>query len=247
MEVFEIINRILKIIINVIEQFGISKISVFEYFARFIPSFYDLSDERIVEYTWILRNLDSENGMILDVGCGNSKFPLLLASYGYKVDAVDLTDYPFEHSNLTFVKGDILNHQTLPVDKKYDQILLISTLEHIGFSGNYNPDEDFNVLNILKSHLCENGSVLITVPFGYNSHIVETNEDFYRIYDEKRITDICRDFTITRADYFSVQSGTWLPILKDKIVFPIENIDSISNIACIKLTIPKILDSDQYN
>ena len=43
------------------------------------PLFFDISrSERIVEYSWILKNFGLEKDKILDIGCCGTLFPIML-------------------------------------------------------------------------------------------------------------------------------------------------------------------------
>jgi 2-polyprenyl-3-methyl-5-hydroxy-6-metoxy-1,4-benzoquinol methylase len=97
-------------------------------------------NERIVEYPFIYTNIGLEQGRILDVGSGNSKLPLELASLGYKVWALDIIKYPYPaiYPNLTLVQADI---RKAPFESDFfDRVTAVSCIEHIGLEG----EDDFN-------------------------------------------------------------------------------------------------------
>jgi len=58
--------------------------------------------ERVVEYPWVLQNLDFTSARILDVGCSNSLLSHELIARGLDVYGVDIRPYPQKHSNLFF-------------------------------------------------------------------------------------------------------------------------------------------------
>src|SRR3989442_12488076 len=94
-----------------------------------MPWAHNLS-ERIVEYPFVLRNLDlAKGGLVLDVGCGSSYFPPILASLGYQTYGIDLEDYPAETPNFNFVKAVV--RRTGFADAFFDRMLVISTMEHV--------------------------------------------------------------------------------------------------------------------
>lgn len=58
--------------------------------------------------------------------------------------------------------------------KKYDLILCISTLEHVGWDETpRDPDKIIKAVIHMKSLLAPKGVLLITTPFGYNPHLDE--------------------------------------------------------------------------
>ena len=78
-------------------------------------------------------------------------------------------------------KGDIIDkYETAPgvinadiaefkSDKKYDLILSISTMEHVGYDEDIkDPDKIRRSLEILRGHVKPSGMMVITMPLGYN-------------------------------------------------------------------------------
>jgi SAM-dependent methyltransferase len=129
-------------------------------------------NERLVEYNFlfdVLNRTSCEVKTILDVGTGTSPLPAILKLIGYEVSAIDNTkDYwkkkPI-NNHYYIINDDITNTK---LDKKFDMITCISTLEHI---------EDYmsaikNMWKLLK--IC--GSLVMTFP--YNRIIY-----FKNIYD----------------------------------------------------------------
>jgi hypothetical protein len=115
--------------------------------------------------------------------------------------------------------GNVLSHYALPlshrdiVDKyekergvinadilefkpncKYDRILSISTIEHIGYDELNVPDPNkpIKAINHMKTLLAENGSMLVTMPIGYNPVIDKMvfgeNTPFEQQYYLKRVS-----------------------------------------------------------
>jgi hypothetical protein len=50
----------------------------------------------------------------------------------------------------------------------YDLILTISTLEHVGWDEDNDPEKIFRAIDVLKSHLKPGGKLVATIPLGYN-------------------------------------------------------------------------------
>ncbi len=57
-------------------------------------------------------------------------------------------------------------------DKKYDLIIGISTLEHIGWDEEReDPEKPLRAIENLKTILAPNGKLVLTIPIGYNPHL----------------------------------------------------------------------------
>lgn len=70
-------------------------------------------------------------------------------------------------------------------DKTYDLIVSISTMEHVGWDETpRDPSKFLKAINNLESMLSPEGQIIITIPMGYNDHIVKviTEQD---LFDEK--------------------------------------------------------------
>ena len=207
----------------ILNKFGIS-------IAEWKPYLWDISQiERIVEYGWVLQNL--EGSKILDVGCWGSLFPIQLASLGYKVVGVDLRDYPHSRPNFEFIKGDVLDSKTqkeIAERGEFNTITLISTLEHVGILLRVKIDlnADIKLLTFCKQ-LLAGGCCLITVPFGKEKILKrkkQSNEEFpdewvpwCRIYDENRISKFSQILQIEKIEYFKEDNGNWMPTTLDVI------------------------------
>ncbi|MEM0465197.1 MAG: hypothetical protein QXW97_00675 [Candidatus Pacearchaeota archaeon] len=95
-----------------------------------------------------------------------------------------------------FEKGDkrVLNLDIVDFKpkKKYDLILSISTLEHIGFDDENNPEKIISAIKNIKQILKKNGIFVATMPLGYNKYmdklIFNKKIDFDEIYFMKRIS-----------------------------------------------------------
>lgn len=120
------------------------------------PSY--LLSERAVEIPFSTSFLENHpNGRILEVGNVMSGVMALPQSY----DVVDKYEVAEGVINV-----DVLDYAP---DSKYDLILSISTLEHIGFDeATKDSRKPLRVVEHLSNLLRPGGSMLITVPTGYN-------------------------------------------------------------------------------
>lgn len=180
------------------DRMGFKKRHQWFLISQFIPPLHDLPGSRIVEYAWVLRNLNLDRGTILDIGPGYSKFPILLASCGFKTYAIDIRDYPHTHPNLTLVKGDVRDNNLFLNNDQFDAITCISTLEHI------DPDDvdngDIKATMKMKDLLKPQGRLLLTVPFSKEYAI----RDGERKYDMDRICRITEGFVVEKIEFFLV-------------------------------------------
>lgn len=106
---------------------------------------------------------------LLDVGTGTTAFPHLISNCGISVAAIDqISSYwKFGMSNRHFkITNNDITAPTL--DKKFDMVTCISTLEHI-------PDHR-NAVKGMFGLLNEGGHIVLSFPYNENHYI----EDIYR-------------------------------------------------------------------
>ena len=128
------------------------------------------TDERVVEIPWVLSRLRAR-GRVLEIGYAfaeNAYLGALLRS-GVELVGADLASRDVE--GLEAVVADV---RELPFDDgSFDQVLLVSTLEHVGadnavygLAGEPDPEARLHALQELRRTLRSNGSLLVTVPLG---------------------------------------------------------------------------------
>jgi SAM-dependent methyltransferase len=110
-------------------------------------------------------------GKVLDVGCAATRnyLPASLALLGWEVWGIDIREWKFKFPNFHFVVGDI--RQTTFPDNFFDCVYAVSTLDHIGLSGRYgitkyDPQGDFKAIREIARILRNEGTLLITIPYG---------------------------------------------------------------------------------
>ncbi len=128
------------------------------------------TDERVIEIPWVLARLRS--GRVLEVGYAHAEPAYIAALVAASVDelvGVDLAET--EVPGMETVVGDA---RELPFpDASFDQVLLVSTLEHIGADNAVYGVADAidetgrgRALRELRRILRPGGSMLVTVPLG---------------------------------------------------------------------------------
>ena len=132
------------------------------------------TDERVVEVPWVLSRL-LPAGRVLEIGYAFAETAYLgaLLRAGVEVVGADLATR--EVAGLETVEADV---RALPFpDRSFDQVLLVSTLEHVGADNavyglerepEAAPDAGarLHALRELRRVLRGNGSLLVTVPLG---------------------------------------------------------------------------------
>jgi len=128
------------------------------------------ADERVVEIPWVLSRLRTR-GRVLEVGYAFAEAAYLAALLRADVDlvGVDLAERDVE--GLETVQADV---RSLPFDdRSFDQVLLVSTLEHVGadntvygLEGGRDEGAREAALRELARVLTRSGSLLVTVPLG---------------------------------------------------------------------------------
>ena len=136
---------------------------------------------------------------ILDIGCSQGIGPILLGRLGKQVIGVDISQKAVDEANeallqeedtikenVIFKKADFLAYDANK--EKFDTITITEVLEHL-----INP-EDF--IEKAKDLLVENGTLIVTVPFGINDHpdhkktyyLLDLYQMLYKYFDIKEIS-----------------------------------------------------------
>src|SRR5262245_12723325 len=128
------------------------------------------TDERVIEIPWVLSRL-VQAGRVLEVGYAYAE-PVYLAGLlraGIELVGLDLAER--EVDGMERLTADV---RALPLpDDSVDQVLLVSTLEHVGadntgygLAAENEPGSRIDALRELARVLRPNGSLLVTVPLG---------------------------------------------------------------------------------
>lgn len=168
----------------------------------------ELLNERFIEYAWVLRHLNLDRGSILDVGCGASYFPLLLSLQGFDVTALDTHNFDYGFPYYKFIQGDA---SSVKLDRKFDRITMISTLEHIGTQQQpYDKTRDSKTITNLGNYLKPNGLWLVTVPFGKEKYLPQ-----WRVYTQRRLNKLFPN--IVKQEYFIREVKFWRKTRREEV------------------------------
>jgi len=128
------------------------------------------TDERVIEIPWVLSRLRTR-GRVLEVGYAFAEIPWLgaLLRAGVELVGVDLARRDVE--GMETVEADV---RELPFENAvFDQVLLVSTLEHVGadnavygIEAARGDDARLSALRELSRVLRRGGRLLVTLPLG---------------------------------------------------------------------------------
>jgi SAM-dependent methyltransferase len=187
--------------------------------------------ERLVEYPFLVRNLISPdtNARILDIGSANSPLTKAISKFGNKkwqVIGIDIATVSekFDSRSLTRMDARLLGFR----DEVFDQIICISTIEHIGIPSDYynirQCDElgDMRAISEIYRVLKKGGAVIATLPYGN-----KIKKQDHRIYSKSRLNNITRVFPVIRKEFYRYDDGKWEKCRNQSIADKISNTKGI--------------------
>ena len=127
---------------------------------RYHFDYYSLDNERAVEVALARDFLRGRTGNILEVGN-------VLSHY---------LDFPHDIVDKYEIAPGVINEDIVGFSpgRKYDYIVSLSTLEHVGWDEQpREPEKIIKAVNHLKKLLKDGGQMLATMPLGYNPHVDE--------------------------------------------------------------------------
>lgn len=186
-----------------------------------LPTQYGVGiDERIVEYPWVIAQLNKQTGTnLLDAGSTLNYEPIITyhSLKNKKITIVNLNPEKncFWRNSISYIYGDI---RKLPFkDNTFDVITCISTIEHIGLDNTIYTGTDYAqekieggyneaLEELLRVLIKEGGKLFITVPFGVHQIF-----GFFQVFDQNMINQIASRFTLYRPEvsYFKYSADGW--------------------------------------
>jgi len=196
---------------------------------------------RFVEYSWILSRIGRGSNRILDIGCWDSLFPIMMASLGNEVTGVDMRDYPYEHPQFKFVQGDIWDvYESLG---RFEIVTLVSVLEHVGLGNRVEWEADQALMKLISTQLLEDyGVAYVTVPCGMPKLVSREpgGPPWFRVYSRKSLDllGMWSDMDITDVEYFA-QKGERFEMVSEEYACKLQTpeVASLSRaVACVEFT-----------
>jgi SAM-dependent methyltransferase len=160
-----------------------------------------VTSERLVEYDFLARNLMSSrrSAAILDVGSAGSALVQAMREFGssrWQVLGIDLVqgcDAMMDAGSAGFRDG------------AFDQVISISTIEHIGFDRGFSDKSgDANAMKEIFRMLKKGGTAIITVPYG------KSKKPEHRVYDRETLAKVVDRFSVSRKEFYRYDAGKWV-------------------------------------
>ncbi|NPU86174.1 MAG: class I SAM-dependent methyltransferase [Syntrophaceae bacterium] len=184
-----------------------------------LPSKYGYRlDERVIELPWVLARLNRAETMLLDAGSALNHDYLLSHEALERKTLVIVTLAPeqtFPSPSVSYLYGDL--RKTIIKSDCFDEIVSISTLEHVGMNNTllYTKDQAFDesspldfeaVIVELKRLLKPGGRLFITVPYG-----VYENHGWLQQFDRAMVERVQRVFDGSSAEvsYYRYNEDGW--------------------------------------
>ena len=168
-----------------------------------------ITSERLVEYEFVARNLVSskKQAAILDIGSGSSLLAKAIGELGkgkWQVFRIDIAESNCDarmDARMTGFRKAV-----------FDQVVCISTIEHIGigtdYTGYYDDDDgDIKAIKEIVRVLKKGGNAIITVPYG------KVTKPTHRVYDRhalSRLLDVDTGSLVeARKEFYCYKAGKW--------------------------------------
>jgi hypothetical protein len=159
-----------------------------------------VTSERLAEYDFLARNLGSpfKKENILDVGAARSGLVQALREFGsmWKVFGIDLAQG----------SDAVMDARSTGIrDGAFDQVISISTIEHIGLAFSIRDNNgDSKAMHEIFRILKKKGGAVITVPYGKGV------KPDHRVYDRKALTKLVSPFSVAKKEFYCYTSGKWI-------------------------------------
>jgi SAM-dependent methyltransferase len=168
-----------------------------------------LSGDRWVEWSYCMTRLVDGPGRTLDFGAGNGFLALTAAQRGHDVDAFDRLAFEaeFAHPRVRAVEADVLTFDF--GDRRYDQIINCSSIEHVGLGGRYGSsdalDGDLEAMGVMRRTMAPEGRMILTIPVGRDL----VAAPLHRIYGDDRLPRLLDGFATLEEQYWQKGGGLW--------------------------------------
>jgi SAM-dependent methyltransferase len=170
-----------------------------------------LEGDRWVEWSFCMARMADGGGTTMDFGADLGFLSLAAAQRGHTVVALDREDIPllYEHERVNRLTADILDR---PLgDRRFDQIVNCSSVEHVGLGGRYGSGEatdgDLEAMGIMAGALAPDGRMILTIPVGRDAVFAPQ----HRIYGEERLPLLLERYRAAEEQYWHKRGAAWEP------------------------------------
>jgi SAM-dependent methyltransferase len=169
-----------------------------------------LEGDRWVEWSYCLARLAEGAGTTMDFGADIGFLSLGAAQRGHDVVALDREPIAllFGHPRIARVTADILDRPL--AERRFDQIINCSSVEHVGLSGRYGSSEasdgDLQAMAIMAGMLAPDGRMILTVPVGRDLVCAP----LHRIYGEQRLPQLLEAYEVAEEQYWRKAGAAWV-------------------------------------
>ncbi|WP_018753881.1 class I SAM-dependent methyltransferase [Paenibacillus sanguinis] len=154
---------------------------------------------------WICSKVTGES--VLDIGCSQGIAELILAREGKKAVGIDIEESVIAYANealqnqsdsvkrnVKYFVSSVFDYES---DQKFDTVILTEVMEHFTSSS--------SLLQKVKNFLAEEGSIVITVPFGINDYF-DHKKTYYML---NLLEEVEPYFEINEIKFF----GKWIGVV----------------------------------
>jgi len=184
-----------------------------------------VTSERLVEYAFVSSNLMStrrKHAKILDIGCGDYSLTNAISEFGknyaWQISGIDIA-LSQEQNSVIFTSLARMDARIMGFrDEVFDQIICISTLEHIGIplhAYNINKSDelgDIRTILEISRVLKFGGTVILTLPYSFGN--IRGREN--RVYHKSTLSKLVRAFSIIKKEFYYYDLGKWIKC-KDQV------------------------------
>jgi SAM-dependent methyltransferase len=171
-----------------------------------------LEGDRWVEWSFCMARLAHGEGATLDFGADIGLLALAAAQRGHEVVALDREPpaLDYEHPRVVPHRADILDRPL--ADRRFDQIINCSSVEHVGLTGRYGsfeaPGGDLQAMEIMAEMLRPGGRMILTIPVGRDMVCAP----YHRIYGPDRLPRLLARYELGEEQYWrkDAASAKWI-------------------------------------
>jgi SAM-dependent methyltransferase len=162
-----------------------------------------VTSERLVEYDFVTRNLVSpkKQANILEIGSVGSRLAEAINEFGkgkwqtFRIDIAESGCDARMDARMTGFRNEA-----------FDQVICISTIEHIGIGTNGGESGDVKTVKEILRVLKKGGTAIITVPYG------KINKPNHRVYDRhglSMLVAVDNGFSVAKKEFYCYDAGKW--------------------------------------